>query len=92
MHLRAPLAFVIALAALIGCVERHYRFLFHKDQVSQVQLLRDQAALRKKSGVLEVYSTANHDGSATLEIEVKDGKDIEIQQLLSSMGYTREQH
>ena len=87
------LAPVLVLAALAGCgVERHYRFTFHKAQVSQEQLLRDQASLRKHSGVLQVFATPNQDGSGTIEVETEDGKDIDIQQQLSAMGYVRGQH
>ena len=92
MHLRASLAILLGLAALIGCIERHYRFTFHKHQVSQEQLLRDQAALRKVSGVLAVIATPHQDGCASLEVETEDGKDIEIQELLTTMGYTRAEH
>lgn len=93
MNLRAPLAILIALIALFGCgVARNYRFTFHKAHVSQDQLLRDQASLREVSGVLAVFATPHQDGSGSIEVETKDGEDIEVQQRLTTMGYTRGQH
>jgi hypothetical protein len=89
---RAPLALLVAAAALLGCVERHYRFTFHKAQVSQEQLLRDQASLRKATGVVEVFATPEHDGGGSIEVETTEGHDIDIQQRLSAMGYVRGQH
>ena len=62
------------------------------DQISQDQLLRDQESLRKVSGVLAVFATPHQDGSATVEVETQDGKDIEVQQRLTTMGYTRGLH
>lgn len=89
----------LALAALAccalaaGCTRRPtYAFTYHKPQVAQDQLLRDQAALRKTRGVRRVMATPHQDGSASIEVEVEEGRDIDIQQRLSQMGYQRGLH
>lgn len=93
MRLPHVLTGLLALATLIGCgVDRNYRYTFHKSQISQEQLLRDQAALREVNGVIAASSASHHDGSGSIEVEVEEGHDIEIQQRLMSMGYTKGQH
>ena len=69
-----------------------YVYTYHKEQISQDQLLRDEETLHRMSGVLRVTSTHNPDGSATLEVEVKEGQQVFIQQKLSAMNYRRGQH
>ena len=93
MTIRAPLATILALVALAGCaIDRHYRYTFHKAQVSQDQLLRDQATLKGAPGVVQVFSMPHHDGSGSIEVETTERREIEIQQRLTEMGYTRGEH
>jgi len=86
---------LVAITALLsaGCMRRpDYAFSYHKAQTSQDQLLRDQEQLRKTRGVKRVTTKHDQDGSATIEVAVAEGYDIEIQKKLSSMGYQRGQH
>jgi len=93
MTIRARLATALAVFALVGCaVDRHYRYTYHKAQVSQDQLLRDQAALKDTPGVINTFSKPHHDGSGSIEVETTERREIEIQQRLTEMGYTRGEH
>jgi hypothetical protein len=82
--------------ALIGCRtrggEQHHSYSYHKADVSQTQLLQDEADLRRVSGVFRVTPTHHQDGSATIEVEVDERAHIAIQQRLSDMGYTKGIH
>lgn len=91
---RLALALVAVLALLsAGCMRRpDTAFSYHKAQTSQDQLLRDQEQLRKVRGVKRVTAKHDQDGSATIEVQVAEGYDLEIQKKLSAMGYQRGQH
>lgn len=94
--IRVAIAILLAAACILpsaGCRRRaDYAYSYHKAQTSQDQLLRDQEQLRKVRGVKRVTTTHAQDGSATIEVQVAEGYDIEIQKKLSSMGYQRGQH
>ncbi len=67
-------------------------YAFHKDHISQEQLLQDERTMENTRGVTRVTTTHHHDGAATLEVVVEEEDRMAVQQKLSAMGYVRGKH
>lgn len=87
----AALAAVTLLIA--GCgVRKDYAFSYTKEGVSEQQYLDDQMTLRNTPGVQYVHGERSPEGKAALDVGVKEGYDLLIQEKMLLMGWTRGQH
>lgn len=78
---------------LVACgVRKDLAFTFHKADISEAQLIADQQTLRNTPGVQRVHGQLGHQNRATIEVGVKEGYDLLIQEKLIGMGWNQGKH
>jgi hypothetical protein len=94
--MRHLLALVLLCSVILGCRSRgedeNLSYNFYKNDISQSQLLQDEAEIRRTAGVVRVIARQKQDGSGSIEVEVVDKHHILVQQKLSDMGYSKGLH
>lgn len=86
--------FLCAVAVLlVACgVRKDLAFTYHKADVSEAQLIADQQTLRNTPGVQRVHGRLGDQNRATIEVGVKEGYDLLIQEKLIGMGWNQGKH
>jgi len=85
----------LAAATLVftSCgVRKDHAFSYVREGVSEQQYLDDQMTLRNTPGVQYVHGQRSAEGKAALDVGVKEGYDLLIQEKMLLMGWTRGQH
>jgi len=86
---------LLALAGLflVACgVRKDLAFTYHKADISESQLIADQQTLRNTPGVQRVHGRLGDQNRATIEVGVKEGYDLLIQEKLIGMGWSQGKH
>ncbi len=90
--LRTALSSILALSVTLviaACGARTVLFTYTKPQASDATVIRDREEMLRASGVTRATITPKADGSAILEIEVKEKNQAPGMEAAQRLGYTR---
>jgi|GEM_PF-4570235 len=90
--LRLSFALFLGLALIACGVRKDLAFTFHRADTSEAQMIADQQTMRNTPGVQRVHGQMGEQGRATIEVGVKEGYDLLIQEKLIGMGWTQGKH
>ncbi len=89
---RLSLMLVVGLLLVACGVRKDLAFTYHKADISEAQLIADQQTLRNTPGVQRVHGRLGDQNRATIEVGVKEGYDLLIQEKLIGMGWNQGKH